>query len=49
MGSAVAEQLYRLRAALSTRYDLDLDYAYQDFEAFGAVHRIGLRWTHRSR
>ncbi len=26
-------------------YGVDLDYAYQDFEAFGAVHRIGLRWT----
>ncbi len=29
--------------------DLDLDYAYQDFEAFGAVHRVGLRWTYRTR
>jgi hypothetical protein len=25
--------------------DVALDYAYQDFEAFGAVHRIGLRWA----
>ncbi|MGH7443474.1 MAG: hypothetical protein ACREKM_01290, partial [Longimicrobiales bacterium] len=24
---------------------VDLDYAYQDFDAFGGVHRIGLRWA----
>lgn len=44
------DHLGRLRLGLGLSFErIALDYTYQDFDYFGAIHRFGLRWSRPAR